>query len=111
MLAATTIALAVRQRADYDGRSVDMAKLVEQILETIVGDVTMSVMAVDGVDCLVTVQKLGSKAADVPDSASGKMKNVAITKDWLKTGLVWKGYDIVLGHCSTHLRPVKKAKK
>ena len=106
------IAAASRQRLDYDDRRVDsMAKTVEQILETIVGDVTVSVMTVDGADCLVTVQKLGKKAADVPDSASGKMKNIAITKDWLKTGLVWKGYDVVLGHCSTHLRPVKKDKK
>jgi len=106
------IATASRQRLDYDDRRVDsMAKTVEQILETIVGDVTVSVMTVDGADCLVTVQKLGKKASDVPDSASGKMKNIAITKDWLKTGLVWKGYDVVLGHCSTHLRPVKKDKK
>ena len=88
-----------------------MAKLVEQILETIVGEVTMSVVAVDGVDCLVTIQKLGKTASDVADSASGKMKNVAITKDWLDTGLVWKGYNIIKGHGSTHLRPAKKAKK
>jgi len=86
-----------------------MAKLVEQILETIVGEVTMSVMAVDGVDCLVTVEKLGKKASDVADSASGKMKNVAITKDWLDTGLVWKGHNIIRGHGSTHLRPVRKS--
>jgi hypothetical protein len=88
-----------------------MAKAVEQVLETIVGEVTMSVMAVDGVDCLVTVEKLGKTASDVADSASGKMKNVAITKDWLDTGLVWKGYNIIRGHGSTHLRPAKKAKK
>ena len=88
-----------------------MAKLVEQILETIVGEVTMSVVAVNGVDCLVTVEKLGKTASDIPDSASGKMKNVAITKDWLDTGLVWKGHNIIRGHGSTHLRPVRKAKK
>ena len=88
-----------------------MAKLVEQILDTIVGEVTMSVVAVNGVDCIVTVEKLGKSASDVVDSASRKMKNVAITKDWLDTGLVWKGYHIIRGHGSTHLRPVKKAKK
>jgi len=88
-----------------------MAKLIEQILETIVGNVTVSVVAVDGVDCLVTVEKLGKSASDVVDSASGKMKNVSITKDWLDTGLVWKGYNIIRGHGSTHLRPAKKNKK
>ena len=85
-----------------------MAKLVEQILETIVGNVTMSVVAIDGVDCLVTVERLGKKVSDVEDSASGKMKNVAITKDWLDTGIVWKGYNIIRGHGSTHLRLIKK---
>ena len=88
-----------------------MAKLVEQILDTIVGEVTMSVVAVNGVDCIVTVEKLGKSASDIVDSAIGKMKNVAITKDWLDTGLVWKGYNIIRGHGSTHLRPGRKAKK
>ena len=88
-----------------------MAKAVEQILETIVGEVTVSIVPVGGVDCLVTVEKLGKSASDIVDSASGKMKNVAITKDWLDTGLVWKGYNIIRGHGSTHLRPAKKAKK
>ena len=106
------IALAVWQRADYEPVGVlTMAKLVEQSLETIVGEVTVSVVTLDGVDCLVTVEKLGTKIADVPDSVSGKLKNVAITKDWLDTGLVWKGHNIIRGHGSTHLRPVKKAKK
>jgi hypothetical protein len=88
-----------------------MAKLVEQVLDTIVGEVTCQVVAVDGVDCLVTIEKLGKTIGDVADSASGKMKNVAITKDWLDTGLVWKGHNIIRGHGSTHLRPAKKAKK
>ena len=106
------IATASRQRLDYEPAGVlTMAKLVEQILETIVGEVTMSVVAVNGVDCLVTVEKLGKAASDVADSASGKLKNLAITKYWLDTGLVWKGHNIIRGHGSTHLRPVKKAKK
>ena len=88
-----------------------MAKLIEQILETIVGTATVSVVAIDGVDHLITVEKLGTKASDVEDSASGKMKNVVITKDWLDTGLVWNGYNIIRGHGSTHLRKVKKSKK
>ena len=106
------IATASRQRLDYEPVGVTtMAKLVEQILETIVGEVTVSVVPVNGVDCLVTVEKLGTKIADVPDSVSGKLKNIAITKDWLDTGLVWKGHNIIRGHGSTHLRPVRKAKK
>ena len=106
------IATASRQRLDYEpAGELTMAKLVEQILETIVGNVTVSVVPVNGVDGLVTVEKLGTKIADVPDSVSGKLKNVAITKDWLDTGLVWKGHNIIRRHGSTHLRPVSKAKK